>query len=339
MLYLLLFPLVVIGGLLIFLALQPGDINVRRSLLVRCSPGAAFEHARDLREWRHWSPWLLHEPGAELTYSDDPTSAGGWYAWSGTLIGAGRVTHVALHPPERIEQRIVFKRPFNSTAAVSWEFAVTEQDGAPATETFWTLRGRMPWLLRFLAPMFSRLIAKDYELGLVRLRAVLDPSAPKLDIRFPGTTEVPAVTALTMPFDGGMEDMARAMKEGFPRLASALAERGIEPAGPPFTAYHMADPKAGRFRCDLAMPVPSDTEPGELTLKHFAGGAFEVTEVKGSYEFMELAWHAAMGHLRMVKRQWDRSRPAVEIYATGPDAAASDDELLTRVCVPVKPKG
>jgi hypothetical protein len=46
-------------------------------------------------------------------------------------------------------------------------------------------------LLIFLAPMFSRLIAKDYELGLVRLRAVLDPSAPKLDIRFPGITEMP----------------------------------------------------------------------------------------------------------------------------------------------------
>ncbi len=56
--------------------------------------------------------------------------------------------------------------------------------------------------------MFSRLIAKDYQLGLVRLRAVLDPSAPKLD----------------------------------------------------------------------------------------------VTEVQGSYDFMELAWHTAMGHLRMVKR-------------------------------------
>ena len=160
-------------------------------------------------------------------------------------------------------------------------------------------------LLIFLAPMFSRLIAKDYELGLVRLRAVLDPSAPKLDIRFPGTTEMPAMAALTMPF----------------------------------TAYHMADPEAGRFRCDLAVPVPFDTESGELTLKHFAGGAFEVTEVQGSYDFMELAWHAAMGHLRMVKRQWDRSRPAMEIYATGPDTAASDDELLTRICVPVKPKG
>lgn len=337
MLYLLLFPLLVIAGVLVFLAMQSGQIAVRRSIVVRCAPQDAFERVRDLRGWRDWSPWLLHEPDAELSYSDDPTSKGGWYAWSGQLIGAGRITHVALHPPERIEQRIAFKRPFKSNAAVSWELAATEHDGAPATEVFWSMRGRMPFLLRFMAPAMSGLIGKDYELGLTLLRARLDPAAPRLAIRFPGEVELRGQHAWTIPFEGGPGDIKQAMEDGFRRLAVVAAERGVTPTGAPFSAYRLADPKAGRLRFDAALPVPEGADPGEFGYQHFAGGPHLVTEVQGSYDFMELGWHAAMGHLRMVKRQWDRTRPALEVYEHGPDEAAGDDELLTRILIPLKP--
>ena len=338
MLYLLALPLLIILGVLIFLLLQPGEINVRRSLRIRCTPEDAFEQVRDQRGWRKWSPWLLHEPGAQLSYSEAPSEPGGWYAWNGQRIGAGCITHVALHPPARIEQRIDVKRPLKLTGAVSWELVPTEQDGAPATDVHWTLRGRMPFLLRFLAPMLSQLIGKDFQLGLVRLRALLDPAAPKLEIRLPGTTELPAQTALTIGFNGGVKDMAQAMEAGFGRIRAALAERGVEPTGPAFTAYYLAAPKAGRFRCDIAVPVPAGTEAGELAVKDLPGGPCQATEVAGSYDFLDLAWHAVMAHLRITKRQWDRSRPALEVYVSGPESVAGDDALMTHIYVPIKAK-
>jgi DNA gyrase inhibitor GyrI len=339
MLYLLLFPFLVIVAVLAFLALQSGEIAVRRSIVVRCGPREAFDLVRDLRSWRDWSPWLLHEPDAELQYSDDPKAERGWYGWDGKLIGAGRISHIALYPPERIEQRIEFKRPFKSSGAVSWEFEPTEQDGAPATRIFWTMRGRMPFLLRFMAPAMSGLVGKDYELGLTLLRARLDPSAPQLALRFPGETEVAGVDAWTMPFEGGREDLKEGMTDGFRRLTAAAAEHGVEPTGAPFAAYHLADPKAGRFRFDVALPVPEGAAAAELERKHFVGGRCQVTEVEGSYDFMELAWHATMAHLRMAKGQWDRFRPALEIYDKGPDQAQSEDALLTRILLPLKSKG
>jgi DNA gyrase inhibitor GyrI len=337
MFYLLLLPLLVIAGVLMFLAMQPGQIAVRRSIVVRCTPEQAFERVLDLRGWRDWSPWLLHEPDAELSYSDEPGARGGWYAWHGQLIGAGRITHVALHPPERIEQRIEFKRPFKTTAAVSWEFAATVQDSAPATEVFWSMRGRMPFLLRFIAPTLSGLIGKDFDLGLTLLRARLDPAAPRLAIRFPGETDIPAQHAWTIPFQGSFSDIKQAMEDGFRRLIATAAERGVSPTGAPFSAYRLADPKGGGVRFDAALPVPEGTAPGELGATDFAGGRYLVTEVQGSYDLMELGWHAAMGHLRMVKRQWDRGRPALEVYEQGPDEAAGDDDLLTRILIPLKP--
>jgi DNA gyrase inhibitor GyrI len=343
MLYLLLLPLLVMGAVLVFLALQPGEVSVRRSMVIRCAPEQAFDLVRNLRSWPEWSPWPLHEPDAEVSFSEDPGAARGWFAWDGRLIGAGRIRHVALHAPERIEQRVEFTRPFKSTAAMSWEFEATAQDAAPATRVYWVMRGRMPFLMRFMATTMSGLVGKDYELGLARLHAQLDPAAPRLALRFRGLVELPAQTAWVIAGVGGRTDGSdgadtkQAMMHGLQRLAQAAHASGVTPAGPPFSACHTPEPKATRLRCDLALPVPAGTGPAGFEVKELAGGPWLVTELQGSYAFLELAWHAAMGQLRLTKRQWDRSRPALEVYATGVDQAADDNDLLTRICLPVKP--
>ncbi len=337
MLYILLPPLLIIVAVLLFLAFQPGELKLRRSIVVRCPPGKAFDLVRDLRSWPSWSPWLLHEPSALLTYSDQPDAANGWYEWEGKLIGAGRISQVALHAPERLEQRLVFRRPYRFRAAVTWEFAERELDGASATEIFWTLRGRMPFLMRFMAPILGAALGKDFELGLALLRARLDASAPRLSIDFESDTELAPRSAWTIPFDGGLEDMKQAMAEGFPRLMEAAATRGVEPTAQPFTAYHAVDPKAGRFRCDIALPVPPGSDDATLELKELPGGHFQSVLVQGSYDFLELAWHAVMAHVRMRKAVWDRARPCYEIYVNDPGEVGAD-QLQTRILVPLQPK-
>jgi hypothetical protein len=270
MFYVILAPIAVIALVLGYLALQPGEIRVRRSLLIKRDRAEVFNEVRDFRTWPQWSPWMLHEPDARLDYGDSPDQQGGWYAWDGKLIGAGRITHLRLEVPERIEQRIRFTRPFKSTSAVSWEF-VEDPSG---TEVVWSMRGRMPFMLRFLAPIISAGVDKDYEIGLALLRARLDPSADRLQIRFIGETEYPAQSALTIPFQGSLDAMVAAMKQGLPRLASAAAERGIDAAGPLFSAYHKADPKRDHFECDIALPVPDGTDPGEFAMRRLGGGRY-----------------------------------------------------------------
>jgi DNA gyrase inhibitor GyrI len=335
MLYILLPPFLIIGAVLGYLALQPGELNVRRSLKMRCTREAASDAIRDLRAWREWSPFLLHEPDALLTYSDEPDAAEGWYDWDGKVVGAGRIQHIAMHAPERIEQRLTFRRPFKSSSAVTWEFVEGEDDGTPVTEVFWTMRGRMPFFLRFLAPLMAGTLGKDFELGLAQLRARLDAEAPRLSIRFEPDTDLPEQTAWTIPFDGGLEAMKQAMAEGFGRLASEAAEQGIEPTAPPLSAYHAVDQKTGRFQCDIALPVPPGSEGGDLGLKTFPGGRFQSLLLTGSYDFLDLAWHAAMGHVRMSKQTWDRSRPCYEIYLNDP-AQVEPNALQTRILVPLK---
>ena len=115
----------------------------------------------------------MHEPDTRLEFSQSPEQEGGWYTWDGDRVGAGKLTHVSIEPPDRIEERIEFLRPFKSVSAVWWEFV--DSDGQ--TEVSWNMKGAMPFFFRFMTRMMSVMIGKDYDLGLALLRGTLDPRA------------------------------------------------------------------------------------------------------------------------------------------------------------------
>jgi len=329
-------PVLIIAGVLVFLALQSGDLRVERSLPIRVPPARAFAAVRDLRGWPSWSPWLMHEPDAQVDFSDTSDQEGSWLSWDGEHIGSGRMTQTYVAAPFRIEHRLRFTRPFKSTSDAWWAFAELSPDEGPGVRVTWGMRGRMPFLLRFLAPLMSSAISNEYELGLAMLRGQLDPESEHPRIRFIGVTELAERQALTIPYTGGRDGMVEAIRKGFPRLASQLSGRGLEPPEPPFTAYHRVNAKATRFTCDLAVPAPDDADPGDLMLKRFAGGRYFLTEVQGSYDFLGAAWYSVMAHVRMYKLRQDRARPSLEVYIVDPSKTKHSNELLTRIYVPIR---
>lgn len=333
MIYLLLLLLILLAAALGYLAALPADYEVRRSLAMQVDRRSVFARVRDLRGWRDFSPWLLHEPEARLEYSPAPDQSGGWYSWDGKAIGAGRLTHDHLVEPDRIDQTITFVRPFRTRAEVRWDFAETAGGG---TEVTWSMRGRLPFLLRFLTRPLARMMEQDFALGLALLRGTLDPDAERPQLRFCGATENPAQPTLTIPYDGDLPGLIAAMEDGFPRLTAHLEALGTAPTGPLFTAYHKIDNQARRFACDLAVPVPEGTDPGPFTGKHLGGGRVYATEVAGSYDFLECTWYSVMAHLQMHRLRRDSRRPSLEVYVRDPGQVTDTNDLLTRLLVPIR---
>lgn len=323
---------IALAGGLVYLSRLPKDYEVRRSLTLRADRQAVFDRVRDFRSWDDWSPWLLHEPDAKRDFSTAEDQPGGSYTWDGRAIGAGRLTHVRFDSPGRIEQRLEIQRPFKSGSDVRWEFAETD-DG---TEVAWCLRGSMPFLLRPMIPLVRQMIGKDFELGLALLRGQLDPDAPQPELRFEGETSLQPQSALVIPFSGGMEVMVRAMEDGFPRLAGHLASLGVAPDGPPFSAYHKVNMKKNRFECDMAIPAPADTAAGPFARKDFSGGRYYRVTLTGSYDFLELAWYAAVAHARMLKLKLDKHRPMLEVYENDPSVVENPKELRTGLYLPLR---
>ena len=332
MIYALALFILILTGVAVYLARQPGEYLVRRSLVMDVDRQTVFDKVRDLRSWKDWSPWLMHEPDTLLKFSDNASREGGSYTWNGKRVGAGKLTHIRFDGLNKIEQRIEFTRPFKSICDVWWEFS----DVNNQTEVTWCMRGKMPFPLRFMTNTTRQMIEKDYDLGLAMLRGKLDPDAERPVIYFEGEVERAAQTVLTIPFKGGISSMVTAMEKGFPRLTAALSRYGERPTGPQFAAFHKTDIQSMYFECDLALPVPEEIPPGEFVRKSLGDGRYFKVSIRGSYDFLEAAWYSTMNHLRMYKLKQDRSRPWLEVYENDARQTHHSNEVRTTLYVPLR---
>jgi len=55
--------------LVVYLATLDGGYKVDRSIVIEVAPQQVFDRVRDLRSWKDWSPWLIHEPDTTLEFS------------------------------------------------------------------------------------------------------------------------------------------------------------------------------------------------------------------------------------------------------------------------------
>ncbi|MCU7850915.1 MAG: SRPBCC family protein [Candidatus Thiodiazotropha sp. (ex Monitilora ramsayi)] len=318
---------------LLYLATLDGSFTVRRSLKIATDPKTVFDTVRNFKRWPDWSPWLMHEPDTTLIYSDTPDQEGGWYTWDGRIIGAGKLTHEVFTGNERIEQRIEFKRPFKSVSKVWWEF---EPDDDSSTMVHWNMSGKMPFLFRFMAKKMPSYISKDYDTGLYLLRGELESGAEVPQISFDGPTELPDQTALVIHFEGHLEELKKAMMEGFPRLGRYVDDSGLSATGYPFTIYHKVDLNNMHFNCDMAMPIPAGTASAEFDVKSYPSGRYYKTTLKGSYEFLELAWYQAYSHLQMQKIKPLLKHASLEVYENDPATVNHTNEIVTSIYIPIK---
>ena len=303
--------LIILGGL-IWLALQPADYEVIRSRVINASPSEVYSKVSDLKHWDSWSPWLMHEPDSTIEYGDSTDTPQGWYSWSGKHIGAGKMTHISMVENESIEQALEFYKPMKSKSDVYWRFSQV----GDATEVTWGMRGKMPFLFRWMSKLMDGWVGKDYEIGLAKLAMVSGDNSDPFEITFPGVHEGGSVEYIASHFAGSIDDMKSVMGESFPKLLQATAESGMEMTGEVFSLYHEFDQKKNQVICDMCVGVKT-TE----VLDGFASGSLPAqrymrTAMAGDYKHLEFAWHSAFSHARMYKHKIMMGKPMVERYVT-----------------------
>lgn len=110
-------------GLLGFVAMQPSEIRLTRTIEVDAAPQDVAAFATDLRKVWEWSPWRDIDPNLTSSYSDPSSGVGAWYAWSGNdEAGEGKQT-VLESEDGRVVHDLHFIRPFedHATATLTWE--------------------------------------------------------------------------------------------------------------------------------------------------------------------------------------------------------------------------
>ena len=142
--------------------------DVSRSTVINASPAEVFAEVREFKNWPKWSPWLICDPQARLTFSDD----GRRYDWEGPVSGSGFIEVTDEKEGSAIDYALTFLKPWKSTNTVGFRFS--GRDGG--TEVTWTMTGELNLFMRIMGifwPM-DKMVGPDFEKGLDQLATLAE---------------------------------------------------------------------------------------------------------------------------------------------------------------------
>ena len=120
------------------------------------------------QRFNEWSPWFALDPGAKYSYSGPATGVGAKMIWVGnSSIGSGSEEIIE----STADGRIVNALDFGGSQATAGYRLVTEGGGTRVT---WSMDSAHPVNRWFGALLLDRVVGKDYEKGLAKLKAVLE---------------------------------------------------------------------------------------------------------------------------------------------------------------------
>jgi hypothetical protein len=153
-----------------------GAYTVSRSTTVIADPARVHGLIDSFHEWTAWSPWEDIDPALHREYSGPDSGVGARYAWSGNRKAGQGSMEITASAPDKIDIRLEFLKPWRATTAVTFTL-VPAVDG---TEVTWLMTGEQTGLMGLVGKVvpMDRLLGKDFEKGLTRLKAVAEAPSP-----------------------------------------------------------------------------------------------------------------------------------------------------------------
>ncbi len=164
-------------GLVLFIATRPAGFRYTRSAVIAASPQTLFQQIDDLRQFQNWNPWAMIDPNVEITYAGPPTGVGSSYTWKGNReVGEGTMTIIESKPGELVKARMDFRQPFAATHTA--EFAFKPENGG--TRVSWTLHGDNNFMGKAIGLFIDcdKMCGDQFEKGLTHLKTLME-TAPE----------------------------------------------------------------------------------------------------------------------------------------------------------------
>jgi hypothetical protein len=152
------------------------DYEVARAVSVAAAPARVHALLDDFHQWTTWSPWEGLDPELRRTYSGPASGVGARYAWQGNRKAGSGSMEITGSTPGAVDIQLVFRKPFAARNHVWFTLKPADVHGAPGTAVEWRMRGQQKGLRGLVGRLFpmDRLIGKDFEKGLTRLKAVAE---------------------------------------------------------------------------------------------------------------------------------------------------------------------
>ncbi len=156
--------LTAIGAIAVFVI--PTSYHVERSITIDAPQKLVMQQAGRFEHFVKWSPWSKLDPNMTYAIEETDGEVGAKYAWVGNdQVGEGSMEITAISD-NKIEEDLIFLKPFASEAKVSLIFEETS-DGTKVT---WAIDSESPRPMNLMNPMMDGMLGSDFESGLEGLK-------------------------------------------------------------------------------------------------------------------------------------------------------------------------
>jgi len=167
--------LVLIGAFVVYVALQPDDYRVERTVTMAAPVDKVFANVNDLRKWEAWSPWAKLDPDAKVAFEGPEAGKGSAMSWDGDdKVGAGKMTIDESEPGKAINIDVTFTRPFEGSTNSDFSFAPKGDQ----TDVTWSMHGTQGFTEKAFSVIFGGvgMMGDSIEKGLSQLKSVVEQS-------------------------------------------------------------------------------------------------------------------------------------------------------------------
>ena len=330
--------LVLVGVLLIVSFFLPSSYKVERSTEINAPASVVFDQVNTLKNWENWSPWRDIDPTMVTTYNETAAGEGAKAMWTGNKSGNGEQTIIVSEPAKHLQMKLVFKEPDKMESDEHWMFE--EKDGK--TKVTWSMEGKLDWPIgRFFGLFMDKMLGKDFEKGLTKLKEVGEKSAAvgKTSSGEKGEItekEVKAQMIVSIRETVSSTDKISAkLGEMYGKLMGYLKKNNAEPAGIPMAIWHEFAPEKKKIDMEAALPVSKEFKAeGEIKFgKTYEGKVVSVIHW-GSYESSEATYKTIEQWMKDNKKS--PAGPPWEVYITDPVMEKDTAKWQTEIVFPIK---
>ncbi len=331
---LLILILIVMGA--IYLATLDGSYDVKRTRLIKAQPEVVFDDLNDFKNWKQWGPWYEMDDSIKENYSDKTSGEGASYSWT-SKDGEGMMKTLKVERPKRIDQEIIFKTPFGDMKSdIYWKLKRVK-DG---TELTWGMKGEMGFISRWMAKGMEEKMGPMEERGLELFDKNLMKKIKVYSIESNGVVDYSGGYYLYVTTSCKISEISDKYPILLLKIYGFNKANNIRTSGGPFTLYHKYDEENDAAMFSVCYPVPEKIitpADSDVLTGFMKSGTYYKTTLKGSYEYSDKAWKAAIEGAKGLKgyKMIENGEP-FEVYANNPHQTPNPADLITEIYIPVK---
>jgi predicted transcriptional regulator YdeE/uncharacterized protein YndB with AHSA1/START domain len=304
------------------------SFHIAKSIIIQASPEKIYSILSDCHHWPVWSPWLITEPGVDISV----TPNGKEYSWQGKRTGSGEMKIVKENGPHQIDLVVNFIKPWKSSSPVWFEL---KQQGE-ATEVTWGMRGSLPFFMFFMTKMMTAYIGMDYDRGLRMLKDYVETGAVPSTLDFKGIQFYEGNKFIGIKTACTIQALSSKMEEDFGKLSAWAAQHPNSVAGNWLSIYHTWDIVKSKVVYTAGLPVNEIPDPLPAGFIKGTIPSIKVNTIThtGPYKHLSNAWTTQYMMQRGKEFKHRKGIDPFEVYINMPDHVPAA-QLVTDIHFPV----